>query len=82
MSLSVNNIGDAGARYVSEALSSGNCQLTQLNLGGNNIGDAGTQHVGEALSSGNCHLELLYMDHNKIGEAGENLRNSNCIIEL
>ena len=82
-----NNIGDAGAQYVNEALRSGNCHVTHLYLDNNNLGDTGAQYVSEALRSGNCLLTDLSLSGNNIGDAGaqyvsEALRSGNCHLTL
>ncbi|CAF1691629.1 unnamed protein product, partial [Adineta ricciae] len=48
LDLSGNQIGDAGAQYMSDALRH-NTTLTTLDLSGNQIGDAGAQYVSDAL---------------------------------
>ena len=69
LKLSENNIGDGGARRLSEALKK-NQSLTSLVLVDNNIGDEGARSLSEALEK-NQSLTSLDLWGNDIGEGGE-----------
>ena len=68
LSLSYNNIGDAGAASLAEAIKV-NTTLTQLTLSQNNIGDAGAASLAEAIKV-NTTLTQLSLWDNDIGDAG------------
>ena len=67
-----NEIGDAGMKSFSEALSSGALpQLTHLLLQQNQIGDAGLTSFSDALARGALtQLTTFDISYNKIGNAG------------
>lgn len=66
-----NNIGDAGARAIAEALCLPGSQLRRLSLRDNRIGDAGALALAAALTSGRCALEELDLWGNGLGERGK-----------
>ena len=66
--LGYNQIGDAGAAAIGEALK-GNRVLKKLVLNNNKIGDAGAKAIGESLVF-NRALTMLTLFSNKIGDAG------------
>ncbi len=63
-----NQIGDAGAQAIAEALKV-NTTVAELNLGWNKMGVAGAQAIGEALKV-NTAVTELYLYSNQIGDAG------------
>ncbi|KJE97751.1 hypothetical protein, variant [Capsaspora owczarzaki ATCC 30864] len=68
LDLNQEQIGDAGARAIAEALKV-NKTLTSLNLGWNQIGSDGAQEIAEALKV-NTTLTKLYLESNEIANAG------------
>jgi Ran GTPase-activating protein (RanGAP) involved in mRNA processing and transport len=65
-----NPIGNEGARYIAEALTS-NTSLTSLNIRGCRIGDEGAQSVAWAQrASGGLRLRCLCMGVNSISDVG------------
>ena len=72
-----------GVKYLSEALKSGNCELTSLYLDGVGITDQGAEYLSEALKSGNCKLTSLNLYIIGITEQSaeylsEALKSGNC----
>ncbi|XP_070580537.1 protein NLRC5-like [Ptychodera flava] len=68
LDLSHNNIGDSGAKSLSDVMRSMD-GLTGLDLSHNNIGDSGAKSLSEVMRSmhGLTHLDL---SHNNIGDSG------------
>ena len=66
--LSGNNIGDAGAAAIANAIAV-NASLKSLELFGNQIGDAGAAAIANAIAV-NASLKILALEGNKIGDAG------------
>ncbi|CAM4815343.1 unnamed protein product [Rotaria magnacalcarata] len=66
--LSSNQIGDAGAQSLADALRE-NKTLTELNLRANEIGDAGAQSLADALRKKKT-LNELDLSYNQIGDVG------------
>ncbi|CAF1472311.1 unnamed protein product, partial [Didymodactylos carnosus] len=62
-----NNISDAGAKAIAEALKT-NQTLTELNIENNNISDAGAKAIAEALKT-NQTLIVLGIQNNNISDA-------------
>ncbi|CAB4001001.1 NACHT, LRR and PYD domains-containing 12-like isoform X1, partial [Paramuricea clavata] len=74
---------DVAVEYLSEALKSENCKLTELNLVANEITDQGVEYLSEALKSENCKLTELNLVANEITDQGveylsEALKSENC----
>ncbi len=77
------NCTDEAVEYLSEALKSENCKLTELNLRSNKITDQGVEYLSEALKSENCKLTELSLGSNEITDQGvgylsEALKSENC----
>ena len=68
VTLESNNIGDAGATALAEALKV-NTTLQTVNLQFNKIGDAGATALAEALKV-NTALQTVNLEDNEIGDAG------------
>ncbi|XP_070550850.1 NLR family CARD domain-containing protein 3-like [Ptychodera flava] len=68
LDLSHNNIGDSGAKSLSEVMMSMH-GLTHLNLSHNNIGDNGAKSLSEGMRSMRV-LTHLDLSHNNIGDSG------------
>ncbi len=74
---------DQGVEYLSEALKSNDCKLTELNLVCNAITDQGVKYLSEALKSESCKLTKLNLRRNNITDHGveylsEALKSKNC----
>ncbi|XP_068725716.1 NLR family CARD domain-containing protein 3-like isoform X2 [Montipora capricornis] len=85
LNLEQNEIGTAGAEFLSEALKVNTC-LTTLNLGRNEIDNAGAEFLSEALKV-NTSLTTLNLERNEIGTAGaeflsEALKVNTCLTTL
>ena len=83
ISLRGNNIGDAGAQELANALQNPDCKVRGIYLTRNNIGDAGAQELAEALQNPDCKVRGIYLPWNNIGDAGAQelakaLQNPNC----
>lgn len=63
------NIGDTGAKLLSDALAHNNT-VDVLNLYSNNIGDDGVQHIAAEFLRANSTLKALVLAQNKIRIAG------------
>ena len=50
---------DEGAKYLSDALKSDNCKLTELDISDNELKDEGAKYLSDALKSDNCKLTEL-----------------------
>jgi Ran GTPase-activating protein (RanGAP) involved in mRNA processing and transport len=71
--LSYNDLRDAGARVIAEAISANgthHVSLSSLDLGFNCIGDEGCQALAVNAVAGNYTLETLYLSGNRIREKG------------
>ena len=74
---------ERGVEYLSEALKSENCKLTELNLESNEITGQEVEYLSEALKSENCKLTELNLGYNGITDQGvkylsEALKSENC----
>ena len=69
LNLSSNKIGDAGAKAIAGALSSGTAMVTNLYLYNNSIGDEGAKAIAEAMKV-NAVMTKLSLMGNKIGNDG------------
>ena len=70
LNLGFNNIGDAGARALAQAIQSTHCSLTYLYLFGSDIGVDGARALAQAIQSTHCSLTSLNLNTNNIGDAG------------
>lgn len=71
--LSYNDLRDAGAKIIAEAISANSTHhpsLKSLDLGFNAIGDPGCEAISVHVLAGNYALDTLYLSGNKIGEKG------------
>lgn len=89
--LQENEIGDAGASVLAEALMSPSCcQIRTLQLGGNRIGDSGCKSFALALREPSLSLRNLYLDRQRkirIGISGvsaiaDSLSREACHLEI
>ena len=64
--LSLNKIGDEGAKAIADSLKSGMAVVTTLYLGYNSIGDEGAIVIAEALKI-NAVVTKLWLGNNKHG---------------
>ena len=71
-SLTLSHIGSQsqGSKHLCEALISGDCNLTSLNVSGNWLGDDGLMQLCNALTSVNCTLTNLNVSENWLGDEG------------
>ncbi|KAG2466333.1 NAL12 protein, partial [Polypterus senegalus] len=81
-----NNLGDSGARQLSEGLRSHNCKLETLELQYCRLTSACCSALSLVLSSPNSQLTELNLDNNNLGDSGarqlsEGLRSDNCKLE-
>ncbi|XP_051781741.1 NACHT, LRR and PYD domains-containing protein 3-like isoform X4 [Erpetoichthys calabaricus] len=84
--LNNNNLGDSGARQLSEGLRSDNCKLEKLGLYSCGLTSACCSALSSVLSSPNSQLTELDLDINNLGDSGahqlsEGLRSDNCKLE-
>ena len=84
LGLAGNNITNAGAEKIAEALTSLECRIIILNLSSNLIGDSGVESLSKSLSSPNCGLRELDLSHNQIQCKGckclaAAIRKPNCL---
>ena len=68
LDLSLNNIGEEGAKTIAKALESGTAPLTSLNVSKNSIGAEGAKAIATVL--GRVVLKSLDLAHNSIGAEG------------
>jgi len=54
-----NQLGDAGAQAIAEALKDTNCKVTEINLSSNQIGYAGAHAIAKALKDTNCEAVAI-----------------------
>ena len=59
-----------GLKHLCEALISGDCNLTRLNVSSNRLGDEGILHLCNPLTNGNCTLTSLNVSDNMLGDEG------------
>ena len=83
MDISYNELKDEGAKYLSDALKSDNCILTELDISHNELTDKGAKYLSDSLKSDNCKLTELYIIHNKLTDKGAKyltdvLKSENC----
>ena len=86
-SLALYDIGlqSQGLEHLCEALISGDCHLTSINVGENFLGDEGIIHLCNALTSVSCTLTSLDVSQNRSGDEGKirlcnALTNVNCTL--
>ena len=71
------------AKYLSDALKSDNCKLTNLDISYNDIANEGVKYLSDALKSDNCKLTNLNISSNRFGGEGakylsDALKSDNC----
>uniref|UniRef100_A0A8C4TP88 NACHT, LRR and PYD domains-containing protein 3-like n=1 Tax=Erpetoichthys calabaricus TaxID=27687 RepID=A0A8C4TP88_ERPCA len=81
-----NNLGDSGARQLSEGLRSDNCKLKELWLWSCGLTSACCSALSSVLLSPNSRLTVLVLNDNKLKDSGarqlsEGLRSHNCKLE-
>jgi len=69
--LNDNDVGNAGARSLAEALELKTCQVRDLELTVNQIGDEGAVRLAEAIEKESCSIRYLRLENNKLGKQGK-----------
>jgi Ran GTPase-activating protein (RanGAP) involved in mRNA processing and transport len=71
------------AKYLSDALTTNNCKLTELDISVNGLTDEGAKYLSDALKSDNCKLTELDISGNELTDEGakylsDALKSDNC----
>lgn len=78
------DVGDAGVKVVTDAISKGGLILEKLEFGGTGITDMGAQTIAEALRY-NKHVKHICFSYNQISDSGvtaiANALNTNTVLE-
>ena len=87
LSLSNNQISDAGVITLCQALQTPSCQVTKLDLSRNQITDAGVANLFQALQTAACKVTSLYLSYNQITDAGvttlcRTLKGAQCPVQV